>query len=784
MVISDPNPKLLKELEAIFQQKSHFYSLTAQDEADSVGSARFSLPSMGEPLFLLEIFDEKYVSLSPVDTSSGTASFSVPVRSGLTGEGNDSLDFNGTYSFSLVSPKATSQLPSDVVMVSYKKQTDARSCGVNRNTESQGYMQKPSYVINSICRKNTSGTVRVMYYPSDTPKVTNAPVDQVVDLVEGIMSAYQNENFTAANLQSTGARVNVVIKKGSGDPCYSPSNGMVYIPEDSLGASALEYELAHELAHWVQDEEYNMTGAYWKNKIGVSSAETWWLETSAENMVMLYKPDYLDQNLTAYGPTNPSDSKTPFQFAPNQWNDQLYIHAQLLKVFICENTAVCPINDARFKQAINQGTYPFDSAAVDLVSKNLAEYARYLLGKSPQQANSAIYIMGTVTSGKGYGDFAAPKMVKGLSSFERNGYEPQMKLVNGDIEKEILIEAAIEKGGVYPLMLGLPINPDNTGAPAIIEIEPGTPFYYRLGDGEVQFNPGTNKSNLGPVHSALGLNKVRIVAVATDGPKVFKAKIKSLSLQGDWVFVYESMINNGIVCKQQGEGNSSIDKDGLAALTSYLTSFPATVIGLYTRDASGNSYTWIDDPATDHSSMTDDDSKMAYSINGSSLIDNKGVLIESSFSMHPTEAHHPQENLKVMFASSAALAVFLLYKRKKLVVVAFCLVLVLSACAFGGIEGDFQTSTKLDQLIPAEGKTLAQLMGESSIAQIADSPPLYIAKGVTTATVDMTIIVGGGVLDEIETAETRCTGTMTYRVSGFFFEDGVITKLPDILESD
>jgi len=787
LVISDPNPKLRKELESIFQQRSPFYSLAAQSETDGAGSARFSLPAIGEPLFLLEIFDEKYVSLSPVDTSSGAAAFSVPVRSGLTGEGNDSLDFNGSYAFSLVSPITTSQVPPDIVMVSHHRQPDPRNCGVSVNTVSGGYMQKPTYITSSVCRKNASGTVRVMYFPPDTPKVTNAQVDQVVDLVEKIMAAYQNEQFAAANLQGTGARVSVVVQKGSGDPHYSPCNGMIYIPEDSLGSGNLENELAHESAHWVQDEEYNMTGAYWKNKLSVSSAETWWLETSAEYMATLYKPDYLEHNLTTYGPPNPANSKTPFQMAPNQWNDQLYVHLQMLKVFVCENTAVCPINDSRFKEAINKGTYPFDSAAIDLVSKNLSEYARYLLGKSPQQANSAIYIMGTVTSGKGYGDFAAPKMDKDLTSFEKVGYEPQMKVVNGNLEKEIAIEAAIEKGGVYPLMLGLPINPENTGAPAVIEIEPGTPYYYRLGDGEVQFNPGTSKVILGPVHSALGLNKVRLVAIAGDGPKIFKAKIKSLVLEGDWIFNYESMVNNGVVCEQVGDAESSMDADGLAALTSYLTSYPATVTGLFTRDASGNSYTWIDDPAADHSFLMEDDSDVVYSFKGSSLIDNKGIVVESFFSVHPTEAHLPQDNLAVAFASSAALALLVMFKRKKLnlAVLVLCLVLVLSACTgFGGFAGDFQTSTKLDQLIPAEGKTLAQLVGGSSTARMGGFVPLYSAKGVTTANVDMTVFAGGGALDEVKTAEMHCAGTVTYRVNGFFFEDGVIAKWTDVQEPD
>ncbi len=69
------------------------------------------------------------------------------------------------------------------------------------------------------------------------------------------------------------------------------------------------------------------------------------LETSAEYMVMLMSR-YIDQNLlglavfTSLG----ADKRTPFQFAPNQWNDDLYLHAQLLKAFTCDNPSACPIS--------------------------------------------------------------------------------------------------------------------------------------------------------------------------------------------------------------------------------------------------------------------------------------------------------------------------------------------------------------------------------------------------------------------------------------------------------
>lgn len=786
LVVSDPNPELRRELEAMFQQVSPFYSLKAQGESDGAGVAQFSLPVTKGSFYLLELFDGKYVALTPLEASSGKFSFSVPVHSGLTSGGNDSFAFEGTYSFSVVSNTSVSQAPSGVVPIVFRhEQSDPRDCGISRDVVQDGYMKNPRSVITSVCRRNPANTVRVLYYPQDTPKVTSDQADQVVNTVEKIMSTYEKEGFSAADLKNSGYRVNIAVKKGKGDPYYSPGNGTIYVPEDSLGAAALDEELAHECAHWVQDDSYNMTAAYIKSKTGVSTADTWWLENSAEYMVTLYKPEYLEQNLRTYGATSPRDHNTPFQVAPNEWNDQLYVHLQLLKVFICENPSVCPLSEARFKEAINKGEYPFDSDAVDKVSKNLGEYARYLLGASPQQANAAVPLTGAVASGIGYGEFVRPKLEKGAYSFDFSGYEPQMRKDIRDNVAEVNVEAPIEKGGVYPLVLDLPANADVVGAPSVIEIEPGTPFYYREGDGEIQYDPGTKKLVLGPVHNTLGLNKIRIVAVAADGPKVFKARVHPVDLEGDWVFQYESLINNGLQCEVQGSGsgNGGIDLSSFPAYVSYATSIPAAVTGTYKRDPQGSTYSWTDDPSTDHSFMTDSNGTTLLVIKGSSLVDGKGVVVDSLLSIPPPkQAGLPWQGLKMGLISSASLAllVFPMRKKNKAGAGLICLALIfLSGCV--GIHGEFHTLTQLDSLVPAQGKGIAELTQGSLAASSEDTGnliPLYVAKGVTSATVDETqslkVTAPGG---STQQSQVHCVGTMTYRVTGYLFEDGVITKL-------
>lgn len=777
-IVSDPNPELEKGLSEIFTLQSRFYQLNSEAENDGTGKAQFSMPSNGLPVYLVEVFDGKYVSFSPVTETSGTINLQISLRAGINDVGNDSLAFDGSYAFAFVSPKSAYQPKNGVSLVSRRQAVDDRNCGVGMITEQHGYMAKPTYKITSICRKNPAGTVQVLFFPPDTPSVTSQQVDNVVNLVEQIMTTYQQERFIPAYLQQNGDKVRVIIQKGKGDPHYSPCNGVVYIPEDSVNNESIKYELAHELAHWIQDEAYNMTSAYWSNKLSVDSSATWWLETTAENMVMLAYPEYINQNLTVYGPPNPSDSKTPFQIAPNQWNDQLYIHAQLLKVFICENTAVCPLNMDGFRKAINQGEYPINSAQVEMMSANLGEYARYLLGKSPQQANSVINLMNAVSSGSGYGDFVAPKMEGNLSTYQKIGYAPQMELKSGDFEKEVVINAAIEKGGVYPLMLGTTTNPELIGQSAVIDIEAGTPFYYRLDDGEVLYHEGGAKLTLGPVHTALGVKKVRIVAVAKDGAKTFKAKIHPLVLNGDWIFFYESMVEDGLVCDDPDDA-SDMTSEEFAQFTSYLTWYPTAIMGVFNKDQGGNSYSWVSTPG---SSL--DTGDIEIQISGSGLVEAKQVTVEAAVHIPNAETSQLNPNLPVVFASSIGLVVLLfLRKKKSLSVINLTLIAVLiSACSAAfGFYGDLNSKVVIDQFTPTQGKSLSELLGADSAESVeagGDMQPLYMVKGTATSTPNFIMKVYLFSVEGEQSSAVVCSGTLRYRVTGFFFEDGIVTQIP------
>ena len=187
-------------------------------------------------------------------------------------------------------------------------------------------------------------------------------------------------------------------------------------------------------------------------------------------MVFLYDTNAIERNLTTYGMTTPATFNTPFQYSPNQWNDQLYLHAQLVKVFMCENDAACPVSETGFVKAINDGTFPFEGDGISKVEKNMESYASYLIGDMVLSANSSIPKSNAIKTGSGYGEFISTKDDgKGSYLFSKTGYDPQMKEISSEAGKKLEINAQMEKGSAYPITINSPSG-SNFGMPLEIKI--------------------------------------------------------------------------------------------------------------------------------------------------------------------------------------------------------------------------------------------------------------------------------------------------------------------------
>jgi len=132
----------------------------------------------------------------------------------------------------------------------------------------------------------------------------------------------------------------------------------------------------------------------------------------------------------------------------------------------------------------------------------------------------------------------------------------------------------------------------------------------------------------------------------------------------------------------------------------------------------------------------------------------------------------------MMISLPFVLGTIVLIKQKKMAIplLLVFVVIINSACAGWSISGEMRTTTKLDQFNMAEGKSLGELLSDESLGVDRSIKPLYAVKGESVATFDIIEEVSASFFDESTTKSVRCTGTVTYRVNGYLFEDGLITE--------
>ncbi len=791
VVSSQINGNLADSFQQIFNQDVEFYELIADGENDGTGHASLQVPATKDYAVLLEVLDETYLAVSELPLENGAFQVDVPIGSKPLDQRDESVSLQGSHHFAIVQLDSSALSSTGAHLAMVTAAGDPRSCGIEL-VIGEGYMiPYPKDTVVSYCRKNLAGTIQVMVYPQFTPSITKEKVDPVVDMIEKIMAFYQSKGFTAVNLKDSWlSRVQVVIEMGSGDPYYSSVNGLVHIPQDSLGSSYgknLEYELAHELAHWVQDEAYNFTSSYWANLTGVSSEAKWWFEVSAENMVMLYKTDYIDHNLTTYGMTTPASHDTPFQYSPNQWNDQLYAHAQLVKLFMCSNEYACPISFEQFVNAINTGEYPYNQNALDKINNNLEDYALYLLGKQVVSANSTIPNGGVRDKGTGYGEFITVKAKNAAEiEYAKTGYAPQMEPVILEGIPVIKINVPIQKLGAYPLTVNSPGDSRMAGFPVEVVVESGAPFWYTLDDGKEKYHDGKSKITLGPIHTTLGYQKLRLVAFAKDEQRTFVAKVQPLNLKGDWLVFSDGVTSQNFSCNDVENVETTIDYANSAQFSALYTSLLHSVAGLYLPDSGGLGYTWAALPGADLKFG----GKVPLGLSGVLLLNTEGILLQSKLDMPQENAGLPstQPLLSGLPFLGFLAACVVRRKRRELFVISMiaCLLLLTGCVGFGGLYGTIATDTHLKSFEDPGGRTIQSIAQSTNAGVVSDEedgasiptgfaavPPTYVFKGTSVATLDIHMIIKSNQTEN----ESICSGTINYNVIAVFIEDGVINSL-------
>ncbi len=566
-------PELIQEMKQNYKLVSPGYRLIAEGAEDGAQSATLTFPAADESYRVAAVIDNYYAAVLDVTPENGVITIPVGVHpiDASSLPSFESADGNRTIHYVLVKPNE-SMLSEPIhgrKMANPSRQTTPDRC---------------ISLTRSRCFQNGNASIQVMM--NKDVSLTPVQTGVVLNYLQTLMDKYESLGFDGA-IYNASNPVYVVIVKGSGTPLYSVPNGVVYLPNDiatKITGGGKDDFLVHEMAHWIQDESYNMTAAYY------SGAGTWWLETAAENMVMLIDPGYLSKNLEVYGKIDSDEKLSAFQISPYTWpSGELYVQAQQVKVNMCSGS--CPLTQETFVQAINEGTYPFDDVLIQAkLHSNLADYARYLLGEAPLAANTGIALDG-VQTGLGYGDHIIVKQTT-KSSFDTNDFAGSGRISDEVVNNltNTLIQATLQKGGVY--VLRIEIGPGNSVPlwPAVLLVDPGAPFYYRINDGEVQFNDGTKELVIQPIQkssSGDNVTKVRLVAVGEQGGEIFKAHLSPVDLSGMWMMDLpdQSTFINHISCDDPGDND---------VMANFLTGFTSLgfMFGDFKTDLPSMTLTW------------------------------------------------------------------------------------------------------------------------------------------------------------------------------------------------
>jgi hypothetical protein len=357
LIASSAQGTLADALSRDFTIETPFYAIVADN--DGRGRASLTLPAATPDSRVAVVIDTTYLAILDTQPVNGVLHVEAAVTPktlpdtpvpGTTRDGSIHYVVLRAKSGSAASPAGTgSALGLNLA---------PRRAYAAEASQTNTYMSCLALFTRSSQRCRTDGRVYVMWLGEALLETTH--VDAIIAQTSGIMKAYADKGFTAAG---SNASLWIVVDRSVSAPQYSIRSEVIYLPLDSatsISGDKARRELAHELFHWIQDEAYAMTAA------ALSGAKTWWLETTAENGVFLIDNRALEYNLHHYGQTTVNGAMLGFQAAPFTWgrNDEArYVHAQLLKVNMCEYSTDCPISEKDMIWAINRGRYPLNDAA-------------------------------------------------------------------------------------------------------------------------------------------------------------------------------------------------------------------------------------------------------------------------------------------------------------------------------------------------------------------------------------------------------------------------------------
>ncbi|MBA4385559.1 MAG: hypothetical protein C0410_12545, partial [Anaerolinea sp.] len=768
--------ELEKVLSETYTLETPFYEVSLQGQNDGSGPAVLSFPAASPNSRLLMIIDMQAAILldeAPQNGKLTTKAHLGPTDPGaLYPDGENGQTHNVLYV--VVTPKQTSFAPnSSIIMASNRLQQ-----------ESFGKMCTPvslkAMSIFQRCQSNEDGSVMVIY-PS-TDKMTHIDAYHAAEEIEAAVSTYLGMGYTNSYLDAS-SPILAVVSSSYKSPEYNFKNGVIYLPPDiPVKLNDERMSIRHEVGHWIQNRVYSMAIA---KAVG---AREWWLEVAAEVMVMDINPEYITSDINTYGKITLDDNMTfAFQSAPYEWPADFYVQSQLVMVNICD--LGCPITRDDFVRAINKGLYPFNgNYEREMLTSNLEDYARYLLGFSPREANTNISLAG-VQSQDEWGQIISISRTEGsLIKFNHNGDEPQIKEEKTQIGTNLIINAAVEKDGVYPLQITSGTGGKYTGLPMMLVVEPGVPFLYRLDGGAEINSDGSKEVKIGPLQAGTGVGVVRLVAFSKTGGQSFKAKIEPVNLDGTWVIIPSGALSNDIVCTGgDTDSEDGANPEGIAMAGATYFSF-LSAMGEMTTDSSGQTLDWALVPER----IPADVSASDFTFNASAITEIDGIRLQGQLDLpKPTDESgflpgpgtgaylNPLAGLMppvqsvshpvpigmavVVLLPAVGISLIPLSKKRQRLMIALAIgmmVITLAGCFgfafYGTIKGDIKI-TKLEYKGGSGTSTW-------DYGSMPTGDPIWVFKdGTATFPIDFFIEVS---VDDIEgnttTSIEQCSGTATY----------------------
>ncbi len=761
--------ELPQALQENYTLDSPFYSVSTQNQDSGTGLATLTFPALNAKSQILAVIDDRYPILLNIKPQDGK----LTVRTHLGAGDVDGLppigtsDPGGSIYYAVITPKGDlGSISADLVIP-----VDSQWQQTNTNTNCSPEIIK-SRDAGFACRANSSGSVVVSYNAS--LGMTGNDVDNVVNKIEVMMKTYADLGFTSARSWPDAPMI-VVVADRSGDPIYKNLSGVIYLPVDiARDIERSGNALWHEMGHWVQNKSYNMTLAYW------SDAKKWWIEVSAENMVMLAAPDYIKNNMDTYGTITAEDNSQALTNSPYQWTTDLYVHAQLVKLNMCESG--CPLSQKSFVEAINNGIYPYsDESKQAALTANLDEYARYLLGVSPLKANTSISLL-AVASQANYGQGVSISFSNTKGSFYilQDGNAPQVTVQKKNGWNNLVFSVPIQKDGVYPLEILSGIKGQSAGLPAMLTISPGAPFYYRLDNGDVEYNDGSKQIVLGPIHLTMGISDLRLVALSKTGEQSFNGRLEVIDLKGAWAIEPGEMVSKNIVCS--GDAETLAFSQDLAKSFAMLSGI-FTLFGDMTPNATdGSSLDWTSVAGRQSSGID----SAGFSMKGTALITENGVKLQTGLEMSPPTSSSSTKMPPLVAVPGLAMLALLPAgkirqirdgKKRKLAIIMIIgfVGLLLVGCVGLSITGTINsdmTITGLQYVGGTEKVTIA-------FGQPMTGDPIWrITDGTATYQINLTIIPKSLDGQGYDTSKTAiCSGPATFKITGGIYPD-VTVLLP------